>query len=612
MDPKYSTRRTGKFSGGRNSVMPVEKPKNIKYTLNRLWGFFKAEKFKLFIIFLLILISGVLNLSVPFLIGKAIDAIFPGVHSVKFDKLNTIAMVLLFIYILNSILTFLQEYMVAGISQRIVYDIRESLFNKLQTLPIIFFDTTTHGELMSRLTNDIDDISTTISQSIIQLMSSIVNIVGSLAMMLYLSKLMTIASLVTVPMVYFLTKTVANKTKILFKEQQQALGMLNGHIEETIGGINVVKAFNKQNKVIDEFISQNNKLRDIGIKAQIWSGFIMPIMNVIGNLGFTVVAILGGVLAVKGKISVGIIASFISYSKQFTRPLNELASTFNTLQSGIAGAERVFEILDEEEERKDSKDSIVAEQIKGQVEFKNVSFEYEKGENVLKNVSFKVEAGENIALVGPTGAGKTTIVNLLTGFYEIKKGEILIDGINIRNYQKDSLRKIFGMVLQDTYLFSGTVKENIRYGKLDATDEEIKIAAKMSNADEFIDRLPNGYDTMLYEGGTNLSQGQRQLLAISRAVLANPKILILDEATSSVDTRTELKIQEAMAKLMKNRTTFIIAHRLSTIRDADTIMVIDKGQIIEKGNHKQLMDKRGFYYNLYTAQRDSSSTSLIL
>jgi ATP-binding cassette subfamily B multidrug efflux pump len=601
LDPRRSRRPAG-ISGGRRAIMPVEKAKDIRYTLNRLWDFFRKEKIGLSATFLLVLTSGILGLLVPFLIGKAVDAIFPGPNLVEFGRLKFISALLLSIYILDSGLTFLQEYIVAGIAQKVVHDIRKSLFGKLQSLPIVYFDTQTHGELMSRLTNDVDNISNTISQSTVQFMASVVNIVGSLIMMIRLSGFMTIASLITVPMVYLLTKTIAKRTKVLFKEQQEALGLLNGHIEETIGGIHVVKAFNKEDKVVDEFIRQNHILREVGVKAQIWSGFIMPLMNVINNFGFGVIAILGGALAVKGKISVGIIASFIFYSRQFTRPLNELASTFNTLQSGIAGAERVFEILDEEEERKDGEGAILATDIEGEVEFKFVSFEYEPGEPVLKDISFKVEPGTNIALVGATGAGKTTIVNLLTGFYEIEEGEILIDGINIKDYQKDSLREIFGMVLQDTYLFSGTIEENIRYGRLDATYEEIERAAKMSKAHDFISRLPMGYDTILSEGGMNLSQGQRQLIAISRAILADPSILILDEATSSVDTRTELKIQEAMVQLMKGRTTFIIAHRLSTIREADIIMVIDDGKIVEKGNHDQLIDKKGKYYNLYMSQ----------
>ncbi|WP_201259868.1 ABC transporter ATP-binding protein [Tissierella sp. P1] len=564
--------------------------------------FFQSGKEGAFYNFFINTCFWIIRYICSFLNREAIDAIFPGKSLVEFENLRFIILILLSVYILDNVLTFLQEYIVAGIAQRIVYNLREKLFEKLQSLPIMFFDIHTHGEIMSRLTNDIDNVSTTISQTTVQLMVSVVNIIGSLVMMIYLSPLMTMASLITVPMVYFMTKVIASKTKLLFREQQKTLGRLNGHIEESIAGIHVVKAFNNEGKVIDEFKEQNDILRDVGVKAQIWSGYIMPLMNVINNFGFGVIAIFGGALAVKGTISVGVIASFISYSKQFTRPLNELANTFNTLQSGIAGAERVFEILDEEEEREDSPNAIVGKEIRGEVEFKNVTFEYEKNEPVLKNISFQVEPGTNIALVGPTGAGKTTIVNLLTGFYDIDKGEILIDGVKIKDYQKDTLRRIFGMVLQDTYLFSGTIKENIKYGKLDATDEEIEKAAILARIDDFINKLPSGYETYINEGGTNLSQGQRQLLAISRAILSNPSILILDEATSSVDTRTELKIQEAMVKLMENRTTFIIAHRLSTIKDADIIMVIDHGEIVEKGSHEELLERKGYYYNLYQSQ----------
>ncbi len=602
MNPNQPRRRPTGIMGGNIPGVNVVKAKNTKHTLKSLWSFFKIEKWGLVITFLLIFISGLLGLSVPFLIGKAIDSIFPGIGQVMFQNLRTIVLILVSVYIFDNILSFLQDYIIAGISQRVVFNLREKMFKKLQSLPIIFFDMHTHGEIMSRLSNDIENVSTTISQSTVQFMSSAVNIIGSLIMMLYLSPVMTLASMVTIPMVFFLTRFIAKKTKLLFRQQQKTLGALNGHIEETIAGIHVVKAFSNEDKVIAEFKEQNDILRDVGVKAQTWSGYIMPLMNVINNFSFGVIAVFGGSLAVKGVITVGVIASFISYSKQFSRPLNELANTFNTLQSGLAGAERVFEILDEEEERKDAPDAIVIDHIKGDVEFKNVSFEYEKGEPVLKDINFSVKAGTNIALVGPTGAGKTTIVNLLTGFYEIDHGEILIDNVNIVDYEKNSLRQIFGMVLQDTYLFSGTIKENIKYGNLSATDEEIEKAAELARADDFITKLPNGYETYLNEGGTNLSQGQKQLLAISRAILVNPSILILDEATSSVDTRTELKIQEAMVKLMKNRTTFIIAHRLSTIKDADIIMVIDHGEIVEKGSHDELLNIKGYYYDLYQSQ----------
>jgi ATP-binding cassette, subfamily B, multidrug efflux pump len=404
------------------------------------------------------------------------------------------------------------------------------------------------------------------------------------------------------PLVFMLTKSIANKTRRLFKEQQATLGKLNGHIEENISGFQVVKAFNHEDKAIQQFDEVNSALCEIGIKAQVWSGYIMPLMNVINNLGFTMVAGVGGYLAVKDMVTIGVIASFLSYSRQFSRPLNDIAGIFNTLQSAVAGAERVFEIMDEKEEPEDLVEAAVLEKPKGHVVFDNVSFTYCKGEPVLKNISFEAGEGSSIALVGPTGAGKTTIANLLTRFYDVSEGRILIDGKDIRLYTRDSLRRCFGIVLQDTYLFSGTIKENIRYGRPSATDEEIEAAAAVTNADVFIKRLPMGYDTMLAESGGNLSQGQRQLLAISRAVLANPSILILDEATSSVDTRTELHIQEAMLKLMQGRTSFIIAHRLSTIKDADKIIVINKGEIVEQGSHNSLIERKGVYYDLYYSQ----------
>ncbi len=588
--------------GGMSRMAPVVKPKNFWETIKRLWKYFGKERYLLSFIFLLVFISAVIGLSIPNLIGKAIDAMYPGEGKVNFSSLQIIVITMTIAYFTDAVISFLQGWLMAGISQRIVKSLRETLFAKLQKLPIAFFDLRTHGEIMSRLSNDVDNVSSTVSQSTTQLMSNSITIVGAFIMMLRKSPLLTLASVITIPMVFGLTKTIAKKTKVLFKEQQVNLGRLNGQIEEAISGIHVVKAFNYEETIIEEFESMNSKLCEVGIKAQIWSGFIMPIMNVINNIGFTVVASFGGVLAVNNMITVGIIASFLSYSRQFSRPLNEVANIFNTLQSALAGAERVFEILDEKEETEDVLGARVLQNPKGEVVFENVTFGYRPEVQVLKNVSFKAEAGKSIALVGPTGAGKTTIVSLLTRFYDVTEGRILIDGYDIREYTRDSLRRCFGIVLQDTYLFSGTIKENIKYGKLDATDEEVEQAAAMANADVFIKRLPKGYDTVLSESGSNLSQGQRQLLAIARAILASTPILILDEATSSVDTRTELHIQEAMLKLMEGRTSFIIAHRLSTIRDADTIMVIDKGGIMEKGNHESLIKSKGVYHDMYFGQ----------
>ncbi|EJL22560.1 ABC transporter ATP-binding protein [Brevibacillus sp. BC25] len=592
--------RPGRGFGHGAARGPVSKPKNFSGTLKRLWQAFGKEKKLLPIVFGIVFVDALLMLSAPYLIGKSIDAMTGGEEALSF--LSIIILALLGSYILDGALTFLQSWLMAGISQRIVTNLRQALFDKLQKLPIAYFDGRTHGELMSRLTNDIDNVSNSISQSTTQLMSGGIVILGSLVMMLVLSPILTLACLITVPLVFLLTRTIAKRTSVLFKNQQMELGKLNGHIEETISGIQVVQAFNYEQKAIEDFTTINDRLCKIGMKAQVWTGFLMPIMNVINNLGFAMVAIVGGVLAIKGLITVGVIASFLSYSRQFVRPLNDLANIFNVLQSGVAGAERVFEVLDEQEEPLDSPGATVLAQPNGHVVFDQVSFGYRPDQLILKNISFEAQAGSTIALVGPTGAGKTTIVNLLTRFYDVTSGTIYLDGKDIREYSRDSLRRSFGFVLQDTYLFSGTIKENIMYGKPDATDTEVVAAAKMANADVFINRLPMRYDTMLTENGGNLSQGQRQLLAIARVILAKPSLLILDEATSSIDTRTELNIQDALLTIMEGRTSFVIAHRLNTIRDADTIMVVDRGEIVEKGSHDELIEQKGTYYQLFYNQ----------
>ncbi len=600
--PPGSAGRPGLGHGGMRGKGPVVKPKNFKATLRRLWAYFGKERKLLTLITLFILAGSGLTLVGPYLIGSAVDAMSGSDGTVDFGLLEILVIVLAAAYAADAVLTFLQGWLMAGVSQRIVMRLRGALFEKLQKLPVSYFDTRPHGEVMSRLSNDIDNVSSTISQSTTQLMSGVITIIGSLVMMLVLSPLLTLASLITVPILFVLTRTITKKTSVLFRQQQVELGKLNGHIEETISGLQVVKAFNHEEKAIAEFEEVNGKLREVGLKAQIRSGFLMPLLNVINNIGFVAVALVGGLLAVRGEIGVGVIASFLSYSRQFVRPLNDLANIFNILQSGVAGAERVFEVLDEREEQEDKAGAVELNNSRGHVVFENVSFGYRPDVPILRNISFDSAPGSSTALVGPTGAGKTTIVNLLTRFYDVTGGRILIDGRDIREYTRDSLRRTFGIVLQDTYLFSGTIKENIKYGRPGASDAEVEAAAAMANADVFINRLPAKYETMLAENGGNLSQGQRQLLAIARAILAKPSILILDEATSSIDTRTELHIQDALLKLMEGRTSFVIAHRLNTIRDADTIMVIDKGQIVEKGAHDPLIQEQGTYYRMFYNQ----------
>lgn len=575
------------------------KPKNVRQTIKRLWGYFSQYKMNLFVVFLMVTINSLISIISPLLIQKAIDNyIVPK----KFAGLIYIILAMIILSILNSIFSYLQSWTMMKISQKVVFNMRNDMFAKLQFLPLKIFDTRAHGDLMSRLTNDIDVVNNTVNMSIIQIFSSIITLVGTIIVMVMLSPVLTVFTLLVIPLMFILTGIIAQRTKDYFLQQQRLLGKLNGVIEEDITGQKVIKVFTREEKEIRKFIEINKDLTKVGIKAQILSGIIPPLMNLLNNLAFVIVAAVGGFLALRGYITVGTIASFIQYSRQFVRPLNELANQFNQLQSAFAAAERVFEIMDEQEEKLDDKDAIEFKNIKGEVEFKNVWFSYKQGEPVLKNVSFHVRPGQMIALVGPTGAGKTTIVNLLTRFYDIDKGEILIDGVDIRKIKRETLRKSLGIVLQDTYLFSETVMDNIRYGKLTASDDEVIGAAKMANADKFIRHLPQGYKTVLHDGGSDLSQGQRQLLAISRAILSDPAILILDEATSNIDTRTERLVQDAMLKLMQGRTSFVIAHRLSTIRNADLILVINDGQIIEMGTHDELLLQKGFYYNLYMSQ----------
>lgn len=590
---------------GMRGPMQVEKPKDSKNTLKRLFKYLGASKYKLLALILLVILTALTQLAGPVFQKKAIDsiAITETNPSVDFNTLTVSLFGMAGVYLIGVVFNFLQGWIGAGLSQRTVRILRSDMFSKMSKLPVKYFDTNTHGELMSRLTNDIDNVSNALSQTVTAIIQSIITIIGAFVMMIYYSPIMTAVSLIVIPLVLFVTRSIVKRTRVLFKKQQEALGKLNGHVEEMITGQKTVEAFSRDKIVVEEFDEINKDLRQFSVKAQIYGGTIGPVMNVIGNISFVLVAISGGILASKGMITVGIIQAFVQYSKQFTRPINEIANQYGTIQSALSSAERVFDVMDQIPETDEYADKpFDVDAVKGNVVFKNVNFGYTPEKRVLKDFSIDVKAGQKIALVGPTGAGKTTVVNLITRFYDIDSGEILLDGENISELPKKGLRSCIGIVLQDTVLFTGTIKDNIRFGKLDATDEEIYAAAKTANADDFIRRLPDGYDTQLSEQGSNLSQGQRQLLSIARAVLADPKILILDEATSSIDTRTEMNIQKAMIRLMKGKTSFIIAHRLSTIRDADDILVIDAGQIVEKGDHQSLLEQKGHYWNLYQSQ----------
>ncbi|MBM7692831.1 ATP-binding cassette subfamily B protein [Peribacillus deserti] len=575
------------------------KVKNQQQTLKRLWRYLAVHRIHLILVIAMVIISSVLSLLGPFLAGKSIDHYIVTKESKGILKLLAGLAV---IYLFTSVTLFLQNYWMVGIAQNTVSKMRNDLFNHLHKLPIPFFDKRQHGELMSRVTNDIENVSSTLNSSVIQVISSILILIGTISVMLYLSPLLTLLTLIIIPLMYTGMKWITKRTGRLFKIQQRNLGDLNGFIEETISGQRIVKTFSQEKKVIDEFISKNSKLKGAGFWASAYSGFIPKLMNGLNNLSFTVIAAVGGWLAYKGHISIGTIVIFAEYSRQFTRPLNDLANQFNTVLSAIAGAERVFDILDEEEEANDEKNMYDFPYVDGRVEFCEVSFSYEEEGKTISDISFAVSPGETVALVGATGAGKTTIINLLSRFYDADEGSILIDGKEIKKIKREDLRKHMGFVLQDSYLFQGTIRENIRYGRLEASDEEVERAAKLANAHSFIMKTPGQYDTVLKQDGSGISQGQKQLLSIARAILADPSILILDEATSSIDTITELKIQEALQRLMEGRTSFVIAHRLNTIQKADQIIVLSDGQIIERGSHHELLSQKGYYLGLFNSQ----------
>lgn len=521
---------------------------------------------------------------------------------IDFAYIEKIVLVLIFIYIISAFFAYIQQYIMAGVAQKTVYDMRNNVNDKLARLPLKYFDSRTHGEILSRVTNDVDTIAATLQQSLTQLITSIVTIIGIILMMLTISPILTLVTIVTLPLSVIATMTIAKKSQKYFAEQQKTLGELNGHVEEMYTGHKIVKAFGHEEKSINEFNEINKRLYKVGWKAQFVSGIIMPLMNFINNIGYVIVCVAGGIFVTKKKIELGDIQAFIQYSRQFGQPIVQTANIANILQSTVAAAERVFELLDEVEELADSASAVVIEEPKGRVKFEAVKFGYKEDAILMENMNIDVKPGQTIAIVGPTGAGKTTLVNLLMRFYEIQDGKITIDGVDVRDVKRGDLRKMFGMVLQDTWLFNGSIKENIAYGREGSTEADVIRAAKAAHADHFIRTLPEGYNTVLNEEASNISQGQKQLLTIARAILADPAILILDEATSSVDTRTEVQIQKAMANLMKGRTSFVIAHRLSTIRDADLILVMNNGTIIEQGNHNELLDKGGFYADLYNSQ----------
>ena len=588
--------------GGRDRFRPHEKAKDARGTLLRLLKLYMKEGRALLGAALMTICSAGAALAAPYLIGSAINTMDIASGTVDRPVLTTVLLALISCYAAGWLLDTGSGVIMARVSQNLVRSLRRQFFRKLQSLPLPFYDTHPHGDTMSRLTNDVDNISSTIAQSTTQLVSNLLSVTGAFVMMLLLSPPLTVVAALTIPLVFALTKAIAGRSRRYFLEQQRALGALGGLTEEAIVGLKMVKAFGREEATMASFEEENARLREVSTKAQTWSGFLMPMMNVINNLSFAFVACAGGLMSVKGMVSVGVVVSFITYSRQFGQPLNNIAGMFNTLQSALAGAERVFEILDEAEEPADAPGAAELIDPKGRVEFREVSFSYTPGSPVLQKVSFTVEPGEVVALVGETGAGKTTIVNLLTRFYEPDSGAILIDGKNIAAVKRRSLLDSFSVVLQDTCLFTGSIGDNIRYSSPDASEEEVAEAARLAGADGFISRLPDGYRTMVSGSTSSLSQGQRQLLAIARAFLRRAPILILDEATSSVDTRTEKKIQRAMVRLMEGHTCFLIAHRLSTIRDADRIMVVAGGTIAESGTHDELMARRGRYYRMVVSQ----------
>ncbi|EOU2113761.1 ABC transporter ATP-binding protein [Clostridium perfringens] len=605
----------GRMGGGPRAV---EKAKDFKGTMKKLGVYLKPYSLSIAIVILFAIGSAAFSIVGPKILGKATTKIFEGLvqkitgvpdASIDFGYIGNIAMILVALYLVSSLFGIIQSFIMSGVAQKVSYNLRKQISEKMDTLPLNYFDTRTNGEVLSRITNDVDTVNQTLNQSLSQIITSVVTLIGVLIMMFSISWIMTLATFIILPVSMVLISLVVKKSQKYFKSQQEYLGHLNGQIEEVYGGHNIMKAFNREEASTKDFDELNNTLYKSAWKSQFLSGMMMPIMSFVGNLGYVLVSILGGWLTIKSVITVGDIQAFIQYVRSFNQPISQMAQVANIMQSTAAAAERVFEFLDEEDEVKDPVNSVDPSEIRGEVEFEDVHFGYNEDKIIINDFSVDVKPGQKVAIVGPTGAGKTTIVKLLMRFYDINSGSIKIDGHDIRDFKRADLRNLFGMVLQDTWLFNGTIMENLRYGRLDATDAEVKEAAKAAHVDHFVKTLPDGYNMVLNEDASNISQGQKQLLTIARAFLKDPKLLILDEATSSVDTRTELLIQKAMEKLMEGRTSFIIAHRLSTIRDADLILVMKDGDIVEQGNHEELLEKGGFYSSLYNSQFEQSSAS---
>lgn len=605
----------GRMGGGPRAV---EKAKDFKGTMKKLGVYLKPYSLSIAIVILFAIGSAAFSIVGPKILGKATTKIFEGLvqkitgvpdASIDFGYIGNIAMILVALYLVSSLFGIIQSFIMSGVAQKVSYNLRKQISEKMDTLPLNYFDTRTNGEVLSRITNDVDTVNQTLNQSLSQIITSVVTLIGVLIMMFSISWIMTLATFIILPVSMVLISLVVKKSQKYFKSQQEYLGHLNGQVEEVYGGHNIMKAFNREEASTKDFDELNNTLYKSAWKSQFLSGMMMPIMSFVGNLGYVLVSILGGWLTIKSVITVGDIQAFIQYVRSFNQPISQMAQVANIMQSTAAAAERVFEFLDEEDEVKDPVNSVDPSEIRGEVEFEDIHFGYNPDKIIINDFSVDVKPGQKVAIVGPTGAGKTTIVKLLMRFYDINSGSIKIDGHDIRDFKRADLRNLFGMVLQDTWLFNGTIMENLRYGRLDATDAEVKEAAKAAHVDHFVKTLPDGYNMVLNEEASNISQGQKQLLTIARAFLKDPKLLILDEATSSVDTRTELLIQKAMEKLMEGRTSFIIAHRLSTIRDADLILVMKDGDIVEQGNHEELLEKGGFYSSLYNSQFEQSSAS---